>query len=109
MDRAHYGSDDDFIIRERDNPEYSKFFHWVVDKKPAEELFDIVNDPGCLVNLAEDPEHLDELLKLRTQLGGYLMRTGDPRVTGAGDVFESYPRLRGDIRKFPEPERRVVQ
>jgi rhamnogalacturonyl hydrolase YesR len=52
---------------------------------------------------------LDELLKLRTQLGGYLMRTGDPRVTGAGDVFESYPRLRGDIRKFPEPERRVVQ
>lgn len=105
MDGAHYGNHQrDFIIRERNNPRYSKFFDWAVGKRPAEELYDIVNDPGCLVNLSGDPEHLAVLLKLRTRLGGYLMRTGDPRVTGNGEVFESYPRLRGEMRMFPKPE-----
>jgi N-sulfoglucosamine sulfohydrolase len=39
----------------------------------------------------------------RQLLGGYLMKTNDPRVTGNGDIFETYPRLRGAIRSFPEP------
>lgn len=105
MDGAHYGNhQNDFIIRERDNPEYSRFFRLAVGKRPAEELYDIMNDPGCLNNLAADPEYSAELQDLRTRLGGYLMRTGDPRVTGNGEIFESYPRLRGSMRKFPEPD-----
>jgi len=31
------------------------------------------------------------------------MRTEDPRVTGNGDVYETYKRY-SQIRKFPEPK-----
>lgn len=94
---------DNFVIRERDHPQYSQYFHWAVDKKPAEELYDIQKDPGCLTNLANSPDYADILLSLRSDLGGYLMRTQDPRVTGSGEIFETYPRLRGPMRQFPEP------
>lgn len=107
MHQAYHDIDeaaDNFVIRERDNPEYRKFFLWAVDKRPAEELYDIVNDPGCMNNLADDPAHSAGLSDLRTRLQDYLTRTGDPRVTEDGEeLFESYPRLRGPMRKFPEP------
>ncbi len=102
---AYHDIDDaaeNFVIRERENPQYSRYFHWAVDKRPGEELYDIQKDPGCLFNLADSAASQQALLALRTQLGGYLMRTQDPRATGNGDVFETYPRLQGTIRKFPE-------
>ena len=62
-------------------------------KRPAEELFDIRNDPECLVNLANHPDHE----RVRIQMDGVLSRLlaaqQDPRVLGTGDVFESYPRF----------------
>ena len=33
----------------------------------------------------------------------YLKETGDPRVTGDSDVWETYPRY-GPLRWFPTPE-----
>lgn len=95
---------DNFVIRSRDVPEYAEYFRLATAKRPAEELYDIVNDPGCLENLAGSQRYAAELLDLRNRLGGYLMQTLDPRVTGHGQVFESYPRLSGSIRDFPEPD-----
>lgn len=95
---------ENFVIVHRDDSAYRDYFHWAVDKRPAEELYDIRQDPACLVNLADSAAYREDLLSLRTQLGGYLMRTQDPRVTGHGDVFETYPRLRGVIREFPAPD-----
>lgn len=92
-----------FVVKSRDIPEYREYFRLATAKRPAEELYDIVNDPACMNNLAGSARYSDELLDLRNRLGGYLMQTGDPRVTGNGDVFESYPRLVGEIREFPEP------
>jgi uncharacterized sulfatase len=93
----------DFMLENRDNPEVRPFFELAVNKRPGEELFDIKNDPYCLVNLAEDPNYKRELLKQRRALGAYLMETSDPRVTGNGDVYEAYVRY-SPIRKFPEPD-----
>ncbi len=95
---------DQLIIREREDPAYRQYFHWAVGKRPAEELYDIQKDPGCLVNLADSAAYGEDLLALRTRLGGYLMRTQDPRVTGRGEVFETYPRLEGSIRTYPAPD-----
>lgn len=94
---------DNVVIKSRAHPDFAQYFQWAVEKRPPEELYDIQKDPDCLVNLATQAAHADVLLDLRTQLGGYLMRTQDPRVTGQGDIFESYPRLRGAIREFPQP------
>src|SRR5690554_6222218 len=82
----------DFLVEYREDPEVRKYFHLAVDKRPKEELYDILKDPGCLNNLADDPEFREELLKHREQLGGYLMRTEDPRVIGNGDIYEEYVR-----------------
>ena len=93
----------DFLIENREEPGVERYFHLAVDKRPAEELFDIVNDPGCLNNLAINQNYTDTLNSYRENLGGYLMKSGDPRVTGNGDIYETYIRY-SPIRSFPEPE-----
>lgn len=93
----------DYLLEYREDQEIRPFFEMAVGKRPAEELFDIKNDPYCLVNLAEDDQYREALLEHRASLGAYLMQTGDPRVTGRGDVYETYIRY-SPIRKFPEPD-----
>ncbi|CAN5278804.1 sulfatase [soil metagenome] len=93
----------DFLVEHIDDPEINKYLLLAVGKRPEEEFFNIKNDPDCLQNLAEDPAYLEALLQHRQQLGGYLMETEDPRVTGKGDIYESYIRY-SPIRSFPEPD-----
>lgn len=93
----------DFLVEHREDPEIGIYFHLAVDKRPKEEFFDILKDPGCLNNLANDPEFREELMAHRNQLGGYLMETNDPRVTGEGDIYERYVRY-SPIRQFPVPD-----
>lgn len=61
--------------------------------RPAEELFDILADPACMDNLADDPSHRETKATLRGWLRQELARQGDPRILGYGDIFESYPRF----------------
>lgn len=92
----------DYLIENRDDPEVRPYFLMAVEKRPAEELFDIHADPGCLVNLAEDRAHDTTRQQLADKLEAYLRETGDPRVVGDGDVWETYKRY-SPIRTFPEP------
>ena len=85
-----------------DDPEVGEFFRLAVDKRPGEELFDIRRDPGCLRNLAEDPAFEQTRAELAQRMDDYLTETGDPRMTGDGDIWESYKRY-SPIRSFPEP------
>lgn len=109
MHHAYYDIDacptQDFLVENHDHPEYGKYLKWAVAKRPSEEFFDIINDPYCLHNLADNPNYNAELLNHRQLLGGYLMKTNDPRVIGNGAIFDTYPRLRGAIRSFPVPEK----
>lgn len=92
----------DFLVQHREDPKIGKYLQLAVDKRPEEELFDITRDPACLHNLAPDPAFKKVLVQHRNQLGAYLMQTGDPRVTGKGDIYESYVRY-SPIRQFPAP------
>lgn len=47
------------------------------DHKPAEELYDLENDPHEIHNLAEDPEFADALKHHRQLLAGWIEETGD--------------------------------
>ncbi|QRR00763.1 hypothetical protein [Dyadobacter sandarakinus] len=78
------------------------YFHLATDKRPKEEFYDIVKDPGCLKNLVNDKSVAGQLGKLRKQLKDYQLATKDPRETGDGDYLESFPRLNGEIRSFPK-------
>jgi len=91
------------LIAGRNDPKIHPFFQLAVDRRPAEELYDITLDPGCLKNLAADPAHAVIRTKLAKQLDAYLKKTGDPRIAGSGNIFETYPRY-SNIRWFPEPD-----
>ncbi len=91
-----------YLIDHRDDPNVDRYFHLAVDLRPPEELYDINKDPGCLINLANAPGFLQIKDDLGRRLHEYLTATGDPRVLGHGDVFETYPRVSG-LRWFPEP------
>jgi uncharacterized sulfatase len=106
MHAAYHDIDDcptlRYLVAHHDDPEIGRFLHLAVDKRPAEELYDIRRDPGCLLNLASDPDYVEVTARLRDRLTRYLKETGDPRVSGEGDVWETYPRY-SPLRWFPTP------
>jgi arylsulfatase A-like enzyme len=67
--------------------------HWLLcfGKRPAEELFDLKADPDCVNNLAAAPENQERRAALETRLLAKLKEQGDPRMSGQGEVFDSYP------------------
>lgn len=89
-----------FLVNHREHLEWGRYFHWAVDKRPSEELFDIRSDPACLFNLAPDVTHAETLRQLRVRLEAILTQSGDPRMGDDPEVFETYPRY-SPIRSFP--------
>jgi len=94
----------DVLTDNAEDPYFYNYLHLSVGKRPAEEVYDILKDPACLNNLALDPDYDQVTQYLRNRLMNFLDKTGDPRVTGNGDIWENYPRLRGPMREFPKPE-----
>jgi len=45
-----------------------------------EELYQVDEDPDCLVNLIAHPEHQDELKKLRSTLARWMVKSEDPLI-----------------------------
>lgn len=91
------------LTNRADDPYFNRYLYLAVDKRPAEELYNIENDPGCIINLALNAEYDNITERLRNRLSEMLEKSGDPVVTGNPDVWESYPRLRGPMREFPVP------
>lgn len=63
----------------------------------VEELYDVENDPDCLVNLVDSAEHRPALDALRIDLENWMVRTGDPMLP----VFRN--------RSDPEVREKYVQ
>lgn len=106
MDSGYFDIDDfnqSYVLLHRQDPQVARYFHWAVDKRPEVELYDIVNDPDCLQNLAGKKEYLKTQQKLEVQLKKYLTETQDPRMGSNGEIFETYKRY-SPLRRFPAPE-----
>ncbi|MEO0445014.1 MAG: sulfatase, partial [Verrucomicrobiota bacterium] len=73
-----------------DHPDY-RYFEMSFGKRPEEELYDIINDPDCVHNLAANPERSQTLADLSHQLTEALQAQGDPRILGQGEIFDYYP------------------
>lgn len=93
------------LIELRDDSKLGHFLSLAVDHRPAEELFEIRQDPDCLNNLAADPAFEKVRVELNTRLMAYLKETADARVVSpnTGDIWETYPRYSG-LRWFPTPD-----
>ncbi len=68
----------------------SKYFDLCFGKRPAEELYDIIDDVECVNNLAYDERFTEIKERLRKQLEAFLTETKDPRMFGRGDEFDTY-------------------
>jgi uncharacterized sulfatase len=84
----------------RNKKTYTEAYGLGYTKRPAEQLFDIIADPGCTRDLAGQRDHHTIQKRMAGRLDSVLKAQGDPRVTGRGDVFETYPRF-GGMRPFP--------
>lgn len=93
-----------FLIENMNEPPVRPYFKRAMDKRPAEELFDIQKDPYSVNNLAKDPDYGRVLKKMRYKLDTVLTETGDPRLVGPNpDIFENYQRFYV-VRPFPRPD-----
>lgn len=87
-----------FLIEYGDR--FPDLFRLGYEKRTEEQLYDIRNDPGCTRDLTNEQQFRTVKSELRKKLEKELLLQGDPRMTGKGDIFESYPRF-GNMRNFP--------
>ena len=80
----------DFVMKQKGDPEFGVYYQLAFAKRPAEELYFLADDPGQLVNVADDPRFAEAKAKLKQQLMTELRNSKDPRVLGHGDKFDHY-------------------
>ena len=75
----------------RDSAGTRKYWEMAFDKRPPEELYNIVTDQDCMNNLAEDPGYSAKKESLWKRMERELTAQGDLRMLGRGDEYEKYP------------------
>jgi len=89
-----------YIDANKDKDEkHKRYWDLCFAKRPAEELYDCKADPEQVTNLAADPAYAETRKKLAAQLMANLKATADPRATGGGDEFDTYPYFGGVPRR----------
>ena len=84
------GPTKELIMEHENDPGYRNFWLWNMEKRPAEELYDLEKDPGQLKNLANDSSYDNIRLEMATRLMQWRRSTQDP-VTETTEPFDSYP------------------
>lgn len=83
------------ILKARSNPETAHYWQLSFGKRGAEELYNIKNDPNCMVDLAAMPEYETQKRKLEKEMTARLVEQDDPRMFGRGEAFERCPDMSG--------------
>jgi uncharacterized sulfatase len=94
----------EFLIDHQNEKEIAPFFRAAVDKRSEYELFDLKNDPDCMINLVENSSYTDVVMEMKARLTKKLISTRDSRLGENPEIWETYPRLEGRMRNFPETD-----
>lgn len=81
----------DELIQKQSDPVFEKYFLLATAKRPAEEFYDLEQDPYELNNLIKDADCQEKIHVLREQLFAELRRTHDPIIDKNIDFFSNYP------------------
>ena len=60
-------------------------------KRSGEELYNVIKDPDCVINLANKLVYYDIKDSLWLRLENKLIEHQDPRILGMGEIFDYYP------------------
>ena len=80
-----------WLVGQFGEPRWQWHYDLAFAKRPAEELYDLRNDPDEMINLAGQAEFAEVQRELSQRLMKVLTEAGDPRVTGDGQTFERPP------------------
>ncbi len=80
-----------WMIHHRSDKPVRQIFDVGFGKRPAEELYDLRDDPHHMRNIAGDPAHEAVREQLSRMLAGELARQEDPRVVEAACRFDRSP------------------
>lgn len=80
----------------------------LAETKPQEELYDIINDPEEMTNLAELPEYSELLKNFRTKLQSWETETGDDTIQLESDEFMEIFLEKREIKYAPKWEKRGI-
>jgi uncharacterized sulfatase len=78
------------VVEHGGDPATQRLFDLALGKRPAEELYDLGQDPGQTNNVAMAPRYAVAKLRLSADLEHYLAATKDPRAGTNGGVFDRY-------------------
>jgi arylsulfatase A-like enzyme len=78
------------------------FWQLSFGRRPAEELYNIKEDPDCMINLATNEKFNQIKSQLKGQMEEMLRRQEDPRMFGNGHVFDAYPYADESSKNFYE-------
>lgn len=85
-----------WLVAHQHESQWKWHFDLAFARRPAEELYDLKNDPDQVKNLAADPAFAARKRELSDRLMKLLKAANDPRVTGDGKTFDQPP--------FSDPE-----
>lgn len=80
-----------FMMTHRDQHAVARFAELAFGMRPAEELYDLRNDPYQMRNVAGMPAATEAQATLRKWLFDHLDKTRDPRVVGGEVNWDYYP------------------
>ena len=71
-----------YILKNREQPGVADLFDLGFGKRPAEELYDLTDDPYQMNNVSDNPAYDETRAMLSEKLTKYLQENGDPRELG---------------------------
>ena len=98
-----------WIVSNRKDPKVKPIFDHAYGKRPREELYHMNKDPDQMKNLAQDPDYLGTVKKLRARLMKYLRDNNDPRLVDNGKFFETSPMTDGFKRPVKSQKPKLKQ
>ncbi|MBN1482591.1 heparan N-sulfatase [candidate division KSB1 bacterium] len=90
-----------YMMANTDDPQVMHLLDLAVAKRPAEELYDLKNDPNEINNVAQEPAFAEVKKRLADTLMKKLKASGDPRVFGRGDTWDYF--------EYYAPRRRALK
>ena len=78
------------ILNQNRNQSKNQYWKLAFSKRPEKELYDLINDPDCMINVVNQEKYDSIQKNLNNQMFAALKDQGDPRVFGNGDIFDNY-------------------
>jgi N-sulfoglucosamine sulfohydrolase len=88
-----------YILDTRRNKGIMEYWQLNFGKRVAEEMYNVVEDPFCMNNLADDEAYAELKTELSAEMTQKLTEQGDPRILGNGDIFDNYP-YQGAVQNY---------